>query len=222
MSSSRDSPFSFSPDVRAALGDPARLNAAVRSAFPHLFDGSMDALITRFANDMESGVSVRPGAFVPEETVVGIFSGNIFFDTVQRGHRAAAIPPFDLAGTQLALSIDASAHAARFPSPSQAAFYAHSCHDATLRSVWWLLGPVPCLLAVAAQDLTPVHRLTWNFDGNHPTFTYTFPHAQARAYRRMGTAMTRCPCRAPRDCPRDRFICSAVRPSGPGSDEDED
>ena len=40
MSSSRDVPFSFSPDLRLSLGAPDALNVAVRTAFPALFDSS--------------------------------------------------------------------------------------------------------------------------------------------------------------------------------------
>ena len=40
MTSSRDAPFSFSPDLRLSLGAPDSLNVALRHAFPGLFSQS--------------------------------------------------------------------------------------------------------------------------------------------------------------------------------------
>ncbi len=82
MTSSRDSPFSFSPDLRLSLGAPDGLNVALRFAFPCLFN--RDYAPTRavmFVSDERSGprLEVRPGAWIPAGTLVGLFSGHIFF-----------------------------------------------------------------------------------------------------------------------------------------------
>ena len=81
MSSSRDAPFSFSPDLRLSLGAPDALNVALRFAFPCLFSqdyGPTRAVI--FVPDDRSGprLVVRPGASIPAGTLVGLFSGHIF------------------------------------------------------------------------------------------------------------------------------------------------
>ncbi len=74
MTSSRDAPFSFSPDNRLSLGAPDSdaLNVALRFAFPCLF--SRDYWPTRavaFVPDERSGprLVVRPGASIPAGTL---------------------------------------------------------------------------------------------------------------------------------------------------------
>ena len=58
--SSRQYPFTFSPEVRDILGPSRRLNAEIRAAFPTLFDNSVANRLT-YVNDnlLGPGVIVR-------------------------------------------------------------------------------------------------------------------------------------------------------------------
>ena len=81
MTSSRDSPLSFSPDLRLSLGAPDALNVALRFAFPCLFNRDYGPTrAVAFVPDERSGprLVVRPGASIPAGTLVGLFSGHIF------------------------------------------------------------------------------------------------------------------------------------------------
>ena len=73
--SSRDAPFSFSPDLRLSLGAPDALNVAVRNAFPALFDSSYAprrASMPVTSERVGPGVGVRPGAVIPDGALVGL------------------------------------------------------------------------------------------------------------------------------------------------------
>jgi hypothetical protein len=99
--SSRDAPFSFSPDLRLSLGPPDALNAAVRRAFPCLFDRDYaPTLATMLVPDDRSGpgLAVRPCAFVPAGTMVGLFSGHVFLGVGARGTRTIPLPPVVVRG----------------------------------------------------------------------------------------------------------------------------
>ena len=52
MSSTRDHPFSFSPEVCTILGPPDQLNAGIRTAFPSLFDDSIGSRLTYVNDDL--------------------------------------------------------------------------------------------------------------------------------------------------------------------------
>ena len=221
MTSSRDSPFSFSPDLRLSLGAPDGLNVALRHAFPGLFSqGYAPTRAVTFISDERSGprIEVRPGACIPAGTLVGLFSGHIFFGDGVRGTRTFSIPPAAAGPRAWHLAVDGAARSSRFPSPVEAALYEHSCTTATVTGSWWFEGPVPCLVAHTARDLRSADRLTWDMDACSPG-GYTSSHAEARAWRRTGGRTVRCSCNAPRDCPRDRFICIAADPSS-GEDSD--
>ena len=224
MSSSRDSPFSFSPDVRLALGPPDRLNCEVRSAFPVLFDrdyAPSRAALPYLSERVGPRVGVRPGASIPAGTLIGLFSGHIFEGAEGRDARSVGLPSFSLHGVDLHLRVDGAARSSRFPSPVEAALYSHTCSEATVVGTWWTSGSVPCLLAHTARRLTPLDHLTWNFD-SHSSGGYTSSHAEARAWRRAGHSTSRCSCNAPRDCPRDRFIRIADSADSSTSDDERD
>ena len=90
--------------------------------------------------------------------------------------------------------------------------------EASLVGDWWLGGPVPCLLARAATDLTELVALTWNFD-LHWASRFTLSHVEAREWRRSGHRTARCGCNAPGDCPFYRFLRVA---DASGSSDDSD
>ena len=214
MSSSRDSPFSFSPDLRLSLGAPDALNVAVRNAFPALFDSSYAprrASMPVTSERVGPGVGIRPGAVIPDGALVGLFSGHIFFGSGVPGSRVLQLPPLSVGGARLALVVDGAARSSRFPSAAEAALYSHSCMAATVVGTWWMDGPVPCLVAHTSRRLTQLDRLVWDLDA-HSLGGYTSSHAEARAWRRAGHRSVRCSCNRPRDCPRDRFICLADDP----------
>ena len=214
MSSSRDAPFSFSPDLRLSLGAPDALNVAVRNAFPALFDSSYAprrASMPVTSERVGPGVGIRPGAVIPDGALVGLFSGHIFFGSGVQGSRVLQLPPLSVGGAQLALAVDGAARSSRFPSAAEAALYSHSCTAATVVGTWWMDGPVPCLVAHTSRRLTQLDRLVWDLDA-HSLGGYTSSHAEARAWRRAGHRSVRCSCNRPRDCPRDRFICLADDP----------
>ena len=215
MTSSRDAPFSFSPDLRLSLGAPDALNVALRHAFPCLFSQSYGPTrAVAYVPDGRFGprLVVRPGAFIPTGALVGLFSGHIFVGDGVRGTRTVSIPPGRAGPRGRGLAVDGAARSSRFPSAVEAAIYDHSCAAATLTGSWWFDGPVPCLLAHAARDLTAGDHLAWDLDA-FSSVGYTSSHAEARAWRRAGNRTARCSCNAPRDCPRDRFICIAADPS---------
>lgn len=214
MTSSRDSPFSFSPDLRLSLGSPEALNVALRASFPRLFD--RDYAPTRAvsvvpADSTGPRLMVRPGAVVPAGALVGLYSGHIFIGAGARGTRIISIPPAAGAAAALQLAVDGAARSSRFPSAVEAALYGHSCSAPTVAGSWWHDGLVPCLLAHTVRELHQGDCLVWNLDACSLD-GYTSSHAEARAWRRSGNRTVRCSCNAPRDCPRDRFICLAVDP----------
>jgi hypothetical protein len=211
MSSSRDFPFSFSPDVRLSLGDPGPLNASLRSAFPDLFNGHIASLTYAFQSEfIGPGVGVHPGVVIPTGTVVGLFFGHAFLGAPARGTYVLPLPTSPTLALGLPLAIDGAARAARFPDPTNAALFQHSCLDPTVRGEWWLSGVMPCLLARTTQPLSHADHLTWCFDDHTdpPLTGYTMSHTQARAWRSLGGLTHRCTCNTPRDCERDRFLRS--------------
>jgi hypothetical protein len=215
MTSSRDFPFSFSPDLRLSLGAPDGLNVALRFAFPCLFSESYAptrAVLSVPVAGSGPRLEIRPGACIPAGTLVGLFSGHIFFGDGTRGTRTISIPPAAVGPRAWHLAVDGAARSSRFPSAVEAALYEHSCSAATVSGSWWHEGPVPCLLAYTARDLRSGDRLSWDLDACSPG-GYTSSHAEARAWRKAGGRTVRCSCNAPRDCPRDRFICIAADPS---------
>ena len=221
MTSSRDAPFSFSPDLRVVLGAPNVLNVAVRSAFPCLFDrdyAPARAVTLTPGERYSPRLEVRPGATIPADTLVGLFSGHICCGLGVRGTRRLSIPPVASGATSLQLAVDGAARSSRFPSAVEAALYGHSCSASTVVGSWWLEGPVPCLLARTARVLHQGDALLWDLDACSAV-GFTSSHAEARAWRRAGNRTVRCCCNAPRDCPRDRFICIAADPSS--SDDSE-
>jgi hypothetical protein len=129
-----------------------------------------------------------------------------------RGTRTISIPPAAAGPRAWHLAVDGAARSSRFPSAVEAALYEHSCSAATVSGSWWHEGPVPCLLAYTARDLRSGDRLSWDLDARSPG-GYTSSHAEARAWRKAGGRTVRCSGNAPRDCPRDRFICIAADPS---------
>ncbi len=104
--------------------------------------------------------------------------------------------------------MDGAARSSRFPSTVVAALYGQSCAAATVTGSWWYEGPVPCLLVHTVRNLHLADCLTWDLDACS-SGGYTSSHAEARAWRRTGNCTVRCSCNAPRDCPRDSFICIA-------------
>jgi hypothetical protein len=221
MTSSRDSPFSFSPDLRLSLGAPDALNVSLRFAFPGLFSrdyGPTRAVAQVFDDRSGPRLEVRPGASIPAGSLVGLFSGHLFVGTGVRGTRTISIPPGAAVPGALHLAVDGAARSSRFPSAAEAALYGHSCTTATVVGSWWFDGPVPCLVAHASRTLLPGDCMTWDLD-TCSSAGYTSSHAEARAWRRAGNRTVRCSCNAPRDCPRDRFICLAAEPSS--SDDSE-
>ncbi len=96
MTSSRDAPFSFSPDLRLSLGAPDALNVALRFAFPCLFSESYGPTrAVTFVPDGRFGprLVVRPGASIPAGTLVGLFSGHVSVGAGVRGTSTVSIPP---------------------------------------------------------------------------------------------------------------------------------
>ena len=138
MSSSRSTPFSFSPEARALLGTPNRLNEDVRTAFPNLFGAAFGDNLA-YINDgrLGPGAMVRWRAQPPIRagTPVGIFSGHVVTEWHRRDTNTLPLP--------------------RSPNPTNAALYNHHCTEPTLRGEWWTAGQIPCLVAVSVYDLVP-------------------------------------------------------------------
>lgn len=210
MSSSRDSPFSFSPDLVDIFGSPDSLNGAVRLAHPQLFDGSVERHLQLFANEHGGrGVCVRPGAELPANSVVGLFSGRLTCGRECRGDRLLSLPSLRVNHASLQLCVDAAAHSARFPSPLQAALYQHSCAGGSVVGEWQAADPIPTfqyLVARTSHALLPGEDLHWNFDEHALDGLYTLSQADVLLRRRSGGLARRCPCEAPRTCPLDRFV----------------
>ena len=96
MTSSRDSPFSFSPDLRLSLGAPDALNVSLRFAFPGLFsrDYGPTRAVAQFSDDRSGPrLEVRPGASIPAGSLVGLFSGHLFVGAGVRGTSTISSPP---------------------------------------------------------------------------------------------------------------------------------
>lgn len=221
MSSSRDSPFSFSPDLRSILGSPDSLNAAFRGAFWVLLDADSGvARATRPCSDglLGAGVCVLAGSHIPAGEPVGFLGGHLFLGSRAAGSRDVALPIFQAHGVDLRAAVDGAAQSARFPSGVAAALYEHTCTDASVTGDWWLGGPVPCLVARTTRPLSQFDRLRWNRD-EISAVGYTSSQAEARVWRRAGHRTRRCTCNAPRDCPLDRFICLAAE-TAPSDDSD--
>jgi hypothetical protein len=188
MTSSRDAPFSFSLDLRAALGAPDVLNVAMRFSFPCLFDRDYapSRAVTLIPGERyTSRLEVRPGATIPARTLVGLFSGHICCGLGVRCTCRISIPPVALGATLLQLAVDGAARSSRFPSAVEAVLYGHSYSAPTVVGFWWHEGPVPCLLAHTARDLCQGDALLWDLDACSAV-GYTSSHAEARSWRRAG------------------------------------
>lgn len=187
MSSSRSTPFSFSPEARALLGTPNRLNEDVRTAFPNLFGAALGDNLA-YINDgrLGPGAMVRWRAQPPIRagTPVGIFSGHVVTEWHRRDTNTLPLPPLHIHGVCTRLSVHASASVGRAPTPTNAALYNHHCTEPTLRGEWWTAGQIPCLVAVSVYDLVPGDRLTWNFNQHDPTAPYAMTLPQSHAYHR--------------------------------------
>jgi hypothetical protein len=143
MSSSRDYPFTFSPNLRDSLGTPDRLNTEIRTAFPSLFDNSIKSRLT-YVNDnlLGPGVMMRhsPQPPLPAGTPIGLFAGHVTLDWHRRDATTLPLPTIPIHGVEVHLSIHASALMRRSPSPITAALFNHHCNEPTLHSTWWLDG----------------------------------------------------------------------------------
>ena len=133
MTSSRDSPFSFSPDLRLSLGAPDALNVSLRFAFPGLFsrDYGPTRAVAQFSDDRSGPrLEVRPGASIPAGSLVGLFSGHLFVGAGVRGTSTISIPPGAAVPGALHLAVDGAARSSRFPSAVEAALYGfvRDCH----------------------------------------------------------------------------------------------
>ena len=175
MSSSRSYPFSFSPEVRALLGPPNRLNEDIQAAFPNLFGAASESNLT-YVNDgrLGPGSMVRWRAQPPIRagTPVGNFSGHVVTEWHRRDTHTLPLPPILIHGVCTRLSVHASASVGRSPNPTNAALYNHHCTEPTLRGEWWTTGQIPCLVALSVYDLVPGDRLTWNFNQHDPPAPY--------------------------------------------------
>ncbi len=214
MSSSRDSPFSFSPDLVDIFGSPDSLNGAVRLAHPQLFDGSVERHLQLFANEHGGrGVCVRPGAELPANSVVGLFSGRLTCGRECRGDRLLSLPSLRVNQALLQLCVDAEAHSARFPSPLQAALYQHSCAGGSVVGEWQAADPIPTfqyLVARTSHALLPGEDLHWNFDEHTLDGLYTLSQADVLLRRRSGGLARRCPCEDPVPA-RSTALCAWLR-----------
>ena len=154
------------------------------------------------------GVGLPPGASIPAGEVVGLFAGHVFISSdgeLRRGDHLLPLPSFRVRGTELFCAVDGAARASRFPSPREAAIYRHSCADPTLFSEWWMVGPLPCLIARTARELRGFDQLVWDFNVQ-AAGGYTMDLAAARAWRRAGGRFAPCPCNQPNDCPSDQLV----------------
>ena len=214
MSSSRDYPFTFSPNLRDSLGTPDRLNTEIRTAFPSLFDNSIKSRLTYVNDDLLGpGVMMRhsPQPPLPAGTPVGLFAGHVTLDWHRRDITTLPLPTFPIHGVEVRLSIHASALMRRSPSPITAALFNHHCNEPTLHSTWWLDGQIPCLIALTSRDLYPGDRLSWNFNLHDPTAPYAMTLPQSHIFRRAsGIRVHRCTCSMPNDCPSHRMIPAAA------------
>jgi hypothetical protein len=215
MSTSRDFPFSFSVEARSVLGPPDTLNLAVRAAFPEL-EAAWTGRTATYCRDGMAGRAVvtRAGSFAPANTVLGLFAGTVYMGSEPRSLTVLPLPAFRVNGVEVHCFVDGAARAARRPSAGEAVLYRHTCDDevASLVGHWWLGGPVPCLLARAADDLSEFATLSWNFD-HHGAVRYTLSQTEARLWRRAGHRTQRCYCNMRRDCLSDRFLRVAGDPS---------
>ena len=113
MSSSRDYPFTFSPDLRDTLGTPDQLNADIRAAFPMLFDNSIKSRVTYVNDDLLGpGVMMRhspqpPQASLPAGTPVGLFAGHVALDWHRRDTTTLPLPTLSIHGVEVKLSVHA-------------------------------------------------------------------------------------------------------------------
>ncbi len=124
MSSPRDTPFSFSPDLLSVLGSPDTLNTAVRVAFPVVFNrdyGPTRAAAPFSSERAGTGVGLRPGATISAGTLVGLFTGHLFAGDGRSGASIVELPTFQAHGADLRLAVDGEARSARIPSAAEAA-----------------------------------------------------------------------------------------------------
>ena len=209
-SSSRSRPFSLSPDARAILGDPIRVNHAVRQTLPSLFDGSVDALLhVTLVEPDPPRASVRPGCHVPSGTPLGLFTGHIFSGPDHRGDHYIVMPPVPSRGGPRQFGVDAAAALMRFPSPTQAGMYAHACMNGTLRAEWRHIDHDPPFSVLVALADGPFHEhtvLSWNFDLHSLGGSYTLGDDDGQDWCAYGGAARDCDCNAPHDCPLGRVL----------------
>jgi hypothetical protein len=132
MTSSRDSPFSFSLDLRLSLGALESLNVDLRFTFPCLFnrDYGPTRAVT-LVSDERSGprLEVRPGASIPAGSLVGLFSGHIFLGDGVRGTSTISIPPGPAGSGARHLAVDGAARSSRFPSAVSLRPLVHGRHS---------------------------------------------------------------------------------------------
>lgn len=222
MSSSRDFPFSFSSDVRDLMGPPGASNLAIAQAFPQLFDGTVAQRLSYYPEGLlGSGVVVRHRhGTIPAGTVVGAFTGHVLLGSEDRGEFVAALPGFRLHGSIHYFSVSAVAQLGRFPSPTMAGAYNHSCDDANVQGEWWLDGPFPCLIARTIYPIHEGHRLLWDFNDHSAAGDYAMTLSRALMWRRVcGGAFRHCACGMPRPCPLDRYLRGSGEPATPESDD---
>ena len=152
-------------------------------------------------------MATLPRLLTPAGTALGLFASTVFMGDEPRGALTLLLPAFRVGGVEVRCFIDGASRTARRPSSAEAALYRQLCDDddASLVGDWWLRGPVPCLLARAATDLTELVALTWNFD-LHWASRYTLSHVQAREWRRSGHRTVRCGCNEPGDCHFYHFL----------------
>ena len=223
MFTSRDFIFSFSADARSVLGSPDRLNSAIRTAFPELWE-DWSGRQASYHSFGAAGclLAMRPGSLTPAGAVLGLFAGTVFMGDKPHGAHTLPLPVFRVSGVEVSCFVDGTSWASRRPSAAEAALYRHLCDDTETSLVgdWWLGGPVPCLVARAASDLHELVALSWNVN-LHGASRFTLSHVEARAWRRLGHRTARCSCNVPGNCPRAFYRFLRVADAS-GSSEDSD
>ena len=114
MSTSRDFPFSFSADARSVLGSPDRLNSAVRTAFPELWE-DWSGRQASYHSFGAAGrlLATRPGSLTPAGAVLGLFAGTVFMGDEPRGAHTLPLPVFCVSGVEVRCFVDRASRASR-------------------------------------------------------------------------------------------------------------
>ncbi len=188
-----------------------RVNGALRRSHRNLCGNMMDEFLEIREGVRGMGVFVRAGVVIPQGTPLGFYWGEFAGRNTQEGAYVLSMPAFRAGGYDGPLvrwEVNGRPYPRRRPwRVTDAALYNHMCTGWSVEMCWLVpvAGGPSVMEAKALRHLYGGEELTWSYGTSGDYFV---DPQVARRMRSRGEPVVRCGCRAPRECPFDRWIAA--------------